>query len=531
MARTWRHATAEGRTFDVCVVGAGITGAGVAREAALRGLSTLVLERRDVAFGTSSRSSRLVHGGVRYLEQGDLGLVYEALAERTILLRTAPGLVSPDRFLFAVHRGDRRPLWQLRLGLALYDVLSGFAGKSERLPAEDTRRREPLLSSPDLAGAVVYDDARTDDARLCLSVLQDARRHGAWVQTRREVHRLSRTREAWCIETDDGIVRARCVVVATGPFTDQRLLGPAGRGLVQRSKGVHLVFRHRDVPVRGPVVLEVPRRKRIVFVVPWANRTYVGTTDTPYEGDPDAVGVTRDDVAELLAVVRPRLPNARLVPEAIVGAYAGLRPLVRAGDTGDVADVSRTHRIVEPQPGCLAIVGGKLTTHRRMAEDVLVRVARHLGIPFRRGVSARRPLVPDASHLGPVSPFEAADLPARHGALAPLLAARARSDPALARPVVPDLPVLEVEIEHALAYEGCVHLDDLVRRRLPLALLDTRACLEAAPRLARRLVASAGRPPGDADAEVERLAEAITREVGAAIPGTRPTESGPISAP
>lgn len=525
MARTARHATAPDRVFDLCVVGAGITGAAVAREAALRGASTVVVERADVASGTSSRSSRLVHGGVRYLEQGDLHLVHEALAERRTLCETAPGLVRLERFVFPAYRGDRRPLWQLRVGLALYDVLSGFAGRAERLDAAETAEAEPLLRRAGLAGAMRYDDARTDDARLALAVVQDARRHGALVLTYTPALAVTRTGDRYEIETRRGTIRARTVVVAAGPFTGEALAGPPARGLVVRSRGVHLVFRHEDLPVRAPLVLQVPERHRIVFVLPWGPRTYVGTTDTPYEGDPDAVCVTREDIEELLAIVAPRLAAPGLRKDAIVGAYAGLRPLVRAPGARDVADLSRSHRIVEAAPGHLAIVGGKLTTHRVMGEDAAARVFAHLRRPFTRGLSARRPLVP-----GPPPDTRdplVADLATRHGALAPWLAARARAEGA--RRIVPGLPYLEVEATHALDFEGCVHLSDLLRRRLPLALVDAEASLAVAPRLARRLVAAAGRPAAEADDEVARYVEALSREAGAALPWLAPPPAVPKS--
>ncbi len=515
-AATSGPSTSHDETVDLVVVGAGITGAGLARDAAARGLSVQVFEARDVAAGTSSRSSRLIHGGVRYLEHGELHLVHEALRERATLLRTAPHLVRPARFLFPAYRGDRLPPWKLRLGLALYDLLAGPGARPhEALPPATAAAAEPLLRREGLRGAVRYDDAITDDARLTLSVLQDARRLGAHVHSYRPVRTIERDGAGARIHLEDGaIVRTRACVVAAGPWTGPRLLGTPARDLLTLSKGVHLVLRAADVPVRAPVVIQVPGQRRILFAVPWGTRTYLGTTDTHYDGDPADCSVRATDEAEVLGIVGRVLSGARLEPERVMSAWAGVRPLVRpAGRATSTADVSRSHRTLRPAPGLWALVGGKLTTYRAMAEEVIDQVCAHLGGGFAPCVTASRPLVPGAP-LGRAELADPllADLAPRHGPVARVLASQARAAPALAARMAPDLPYRWIEVHHALAFEGVRHLDDLLRRRLPLALTTPDQGASVARQAAELLRRARGEPAAAGAAELERYVQVIARE-------------------
>jgi glycerol-3-phosphate dehydrogenase len=482
-------------TWDLVVVGAGITGAGVARDAALRGLSVLVLEAEDVAFGTSSRSSRLIHGGVRYLEQGRLGLVYEALRERRILIRGAPHLVVPARFLFPTYRGDRLGPGRLRLGLTLYDALALFRGGRHRfVSAAETRALVPQLSAEGLRGAVEYEDAVTDDARLTLTVLQDARRHGAQVLTYAPVVGIAAgspgAAARHLVALEDGTrVPARAVVAATGPWTGERLLGGPGRRLLTLSKGIHIVVRREHLPVDQPVVVQAPRERRILFVVPWGSRTYFGTTDHAWDGDPGTEVVTDEERAELLGLVARIFTGADLRPQNVVSSWCGVRPLVHGGNDGeDTVELARAHRIVDGDGGVIGIVGGKLTTYRSMAEEVVDLVVRRLA---RAGVAACRtatvPLVPGGADDGAPDDALVADLRPRHGPLAGHLAARARAVPGLAERLADELPYRWVEVEHAVEREGCIRVDDVLRRRLPLALTDPERAARIAGRVARAL--------------------------------------------
>lgn len=522
-----RRADAEGRgrpesAWDLLVIGAGITGAGVARDAAMRGLRVLVLEAKDLAFGTSSRSSRLIHGGVRYLEQGELGLVYEALRERRLLYKIAGHIVQPARFLFPAYRGDRLPLWKLRLGLSLYDALSLYRSRGHRMlsPAA-ARQLEPLLRAEDLRGAVTYEDAVTDDARLTLATLQDARRRGAQVLTYAPVAALRRDGELHVAELAGGLcVRARAVVVAAGPWTSERLLGVAGRSLLSLSRGIHLVLRAADVPVRQPLVVQAKQERRILFVVPWGARTYLGTTDTAYEGDPGASGITAADVEDLFALVGHTLPTARLGRDRIVSAWSGVRPLVRAEGESTV-ELSRSHRLIETDDGVIAVVGGKLTTYRAMSEEAVDAVVRRLrqrgALPAGVGrcQTHRHPLAPGL----PLSADELdepllGDLAPRHGPYARRLAEHIAGDPASGQRLLDDLPYRWAEIDHAIAYEGVVHLEDLMRRRIPLGLTDAELGVKVARTVAQRLVDAWGGSAADVEAELERYRQAMAVETG-----------------
>jgi len=507
-------------SWDLIVVGAGITGAGVARDAAMRGLKVLVVDARDLAFGTSSRSSRLIHGGVRYLEQGEIGLVYEALRERRLLYKIAGHLVQPVQFLFPAYRGDRLPLWKLRLGLTLYDALSLYRSNRHRtLSPAAACQREPLLAEAGLRGAVTYEDAVTDDARLTLTTLQDARRHGAEVLTYAPVAALRRSGPHHLVELADGSqILGRAVVVAAGPWTSERLLGVAGHDLLTLSRGIHIVLRSADLPIRQPVVVQAAREKRILFVVPWGARTYLGTTDSVYEGDPGNSSVTMADADELFALIGRVLPSQHLRADRIVSAWSGVRPLVRAASAGrgrSTVELSRSHRILTTESGVLAIVGGKLTTYRAMAEDAVDKVVAAIGHRGPRCSTHRHPLVPGE----PINQLELrhphlAALAPRHGPFARELAARIARDPELGRQLVPDLPYLWVEVDHAIACEGCVHLEDLLRRRLPLALTEAELGVQVARQVAERLVDAWGGTSRDVDLELERYRDVMRQETG-----------------
>ena len=512
--------------WDLVVVGGGITGAGVARDAALRGLRVLLVDAEDVAFGTSSRSSRLVHGGVRYLEQGDVRLVFEALRERSRLYAIAPHLVLPARFLFPTYAGDRLGPWKLRLGLTLYDTLDFHRGEGHVfLGPEQTLEAEPLLARGGLAGAVVYEDAITDDARLTLATVQDALRHGARVLTYAAVQSIESTStdEHVVVFSDGKRTRTRAVIVATGPWMCGRLLGEQAEELLSLSKGIHIVMRRRDVPIAQPLVVQAPRQRRILFVVPWGTRTYLGTTDAPYDGDPGRCGVTEADEHELMHLVSRVLPNATIDASRVVSAWSGVRPLVRSqrGGGGDTVEISRRHRIVESTPTLLGIVGGKLTTYRSMAQEIVDRVVARLraqGWPADRSPPAactthRVPLVPGP----PISAAErrdplVADLAPRHGPAARLLAQRAATNPAVAARLVDDLPYRWCEVDHAIEHEGATHVGDILRRRLPLALTDEALGGGVARAVAQRLVDHWGGSSADVDRELERYMDETSTE-------------------
>ena len=522
--RAKQHVIADSdHVRDLVVVGAGITGAGVARDAAMRGLDTLLIDASDLAYGTSSRSSRLIHGGVRYLEQGEIGLVFEALRERARLYSLAPHLVRRATFVFPSFAEDRLQPWKLSLGLSIYDLLGLYkSSRHRRLSPRRARELEPLLRSEGLRGAVAYQDAITDDARLTLATIQSARANGADVLTYEPVESLAKVDGIHVVTLRDGTtIKSRAVVLATGPWTGSRLLGSAGDGLLTLSKGVHLVVPALSVPVVAPVVIQVPGQRRILFAIPWGARTYLGTTDSAYEGDPGEAGVTRADEEDVLALVRRVLPST-VQPSQVLSAWSGVRPLVTGRRRGNTVELARTHRIVENEDGVLAIVGGKLTTYRAMAEEAVDRV---VGLLARRGVEsvalARRctthqiPLISSDATLHPNADTEIGRaLALRHGASASIMLRAIEDAPALAEKLVDDLPYRWVEVQHALEFEGVHHLDDLLRRRIPLALTDPRLGGGVMHQVARMLIDARGGSQRDIDEEVERycvLTETETR--------------------
>lgn len=386
----------QGQAYDLVVIGGGMAGAGIARDAALRGYRTLLLERKDFAFGTTSRSSKLIHGGLRYLELYDFGLVRESLRERERLQRLAPHLVRPLPFVIPVYRGARRGLIMIRVGMKLYDVLTpGKRTEHYRtISREETLGREPHLEPRNLLGAGYYfDDLLLFPERLCLENALSARRWGAAVFNYAEVTSLSRlsaraSRLEWEIEVRDALagemakVTARVVVNASGPWADRvrRLAGvDQGRRCVRTTKGIHLLLpRISD----NAVYIAAKRDERLFFVIPWRAFSLVGTTDTDFEGDLDRLAATRDEVQYLLTETQRVFPTARAREEEIAYTYAGVRPL--AFEEGRSASaVSREHRVIpEGEDGAfLSITGTKLTCYRSLAEEAVDRVGRLLGRP------------------------------------------------------------------------------------------------------------------------------------------------------
>ncbi len=391
-----RLAAIQGQAYDLFVIGGGMAGAGIARDAALRGYRTLLVERKDFAFGTTSRSSKLIHGGLRYLELYDFGLVRESLRERERLQRLAPHLVRPLPFVIPVYRGAKRGLIMIRVGMKLYDLLTpGKRTEHYRtISREETLEREPHLEPRNLLGAGYYfDDLLLFPERLCLENVLSARRWGAAVFNYAEVTRISRPpapgpRPPWQIEVRDALdggtvtATARVVVNATGPWADRvrRLAGvDQGRRCVRTTKGIHLLLpRISD----NAVYIAAKRDERLFFVIPWRAFSLVGTTDTDFEGDLDRLAATRDEVQYLLTETQRVFPTARVREEEIAYTYAGVRPL--AFEEGRSASaVSREHRVIpEGEDGTfLSITGTKLTCYRSLAEEAVDRVGRLLGRP------------------------------------------------------------------------------------------------------------------------------------------------------
>jgi len=381
---------------DLLVIGGGIVGAGVARDAASRGLRTLLVERADFASGTSSRSSRLLHGGLRYLAQGHLGLVWQASSEKVCLHHIAPHLCEPLPFVFPTWRGEGLPRWKLTIGVLLYDLLcfGRNLGSSASLGVVSTLRAVPGLRRAGLTGATRHFDALTNDARLVIDTLRSARSHGATLLNYAPLTAAERRGDRWvCAISDEEAgpveVSARAVVAAGGPWA-ARL--PHSRLKLRLTKGVHLVIDRRRLPVREAVVLS--EGERILFAIPWGERIILGTTDTDFTGDPADVQTEPADIEYVLGVANRAFPDIGLTPTDAIATWAGVRPLLASGrdDAGTPSDVSRGHVVTMSEPGWFEVAGGKLTTYRLMAEQTVDAVGRHLRAGLPRSRTARLPL-------------------------------------------------------------------------------------------------------------------------------------------
>ena len=496
------------RAFDLLVIGGGITGAGVARDAALRGLRVALVEKDDYASGTSSRSSRLVHGGVRYLEHGQLRLVFESSRERRTLQRIAPHLVRPLAFTWPVYRGARVPRWKLGAGLLLYDVLSLFRNRRhERLDASAVRAIEPALRTDALVGGARYWDAATDDVRLTLATVLSAQRAGAVVLNHAMVVGLLREdgRVAGATVTsapDDATttVHATVVVNATGPWSDEieRMANAAASAGVRGSKGVHVSVARSRIGNASAVTLTAPQDGRVMFVLPSGRYTIIGTTDTYDATQPNEVHATRRDVTYLLEAANHYFPDARLIEQDVVSAWAGIRPLAAHGATGAPSSASREHSIVETVPGLLRVTGGKLTTYRSMAAEVVDHVERALGRAPSASRTATLPLAggdlsdlqEEVAHAVGETGDEAIArrLVQAHGSAWHGVWSLTHADPALEAPVEPGLPYLHAELLHSVTHEQALTLGDLLIRRTPVAF-ETRDHGRSAARRIAHVVA------------------------------------------
>ncbi len=455
--------------FDVLVVGCGIVGAGVARDAALHGLRVAVVDAGDIGGGTSGRTSRLVHGGLRYLERLRLRLVAEAARERDRWVRLAPGLVDPQEFLIPADGPAGVGPWKLRVGLAAYDALSSGDVLPRRRWVKGLRRVEPLLRDAERGG--LYSDARVDDAVFVLEVARDAHASGAAVATYAAVEGLrvdggrvvgATVRDRWGDESIEA--RAKIVVNAAGPWLDAiRGMAGARQPRLRPTKGVHLVVPADRVPVRTALALRTSDR-RSFFVIPWGAYAIIGTTDTAHRGDPDRVAASPADIDYLLAASNRAL-RTDLSPADVQMTYASLRPLL-ASAVHKESDISREHAVWEEPTGLVCVAGGKLTTHRLMARQVVRGILRRLGIPDRGDVTRDRPLRPPpnaAALAGLRLPPEAIERLARR--YPAIEAVRYLELAAARRPIADGSPVLWGELDVALRHEVVMTPTDFLVRR------------------------------------------------------------------
>jgi glycerol-3-phosphate dehydrogenase len=479
---------------DLLVIGGGITGAGIARDAALRGIRTALVDKGDFGGATSSRSSRLIHGGLRYLEQHDFHLVREASRERRVLLEIAPHLVRPLAFLFPAYRGARIPSWRLRAGMWLYDALAAF--RNVRLHRWLGRRAvlkaEPGLRERGLVGAALYYDAQADDARLVLATIRSAAQAGALVANYAEVTGLvrpdGRMRGAVVRDVLGGesrTVRALTVVNATGPWVDalRRLDDPHAPPLLRLTKGAHVAVPRARLGNMHAVTLTSPLDGRVMFVLPWGDLSYVGTTDTDDAAPPEDVRASGSDVVYLLRSANAFFPQARLAPDDVICTWAALRPLLAPERELAASAVPREHRLVESASGLITIAGGKLTTFRVMGRDVVDRVAQRLhdldGRPVpRRPPTDRLPLpggeardldvLVEAARAREVPEATARHLVQAYGSEAPAVVNLVERDRALGTAIIAGRPEIWAEVTHAVEREMALRLADVLTRRLHL---------------------------------------------------------------
>ncbi len=478
-------------SFDLLVIGGGITGAGVALDAVLRGLRVALIDEGDFASGTSSVSSKLIHGGLRYLEHGNIHLVYEALHERRLLLQNAPHLVRPLRFIIPFVRETRIPAWKWRMGLTLYDLLAGTSNlrRSRPLELRALRREFPALQHAGLYGGAAYFDAQMDDARLALEVVLTAAHQGACVANyvvatafETKGGKIVGVRAVDRVGGAELLIRARQVLNATGPWVDTicRLAGDTTGPHLRPTKGVHLI-----VPDRGwtsAFLLLHPADGRVFFVIPWMGKTLIGTTDTLCADAPDSLAVTPEELEYLLHGHNLYFTPA-LEPRHVLNSFVGLRPLIRARP-GKPSALSREFQIFETPSGLISAAGGKYTTYRRMAEIITDKIASRLG-------NRRRSKTRDFRLIGaPEEPWEnfepkavsalrsrhridensARHLVNRYGRSATEVAVYLEKDASLAKPIAEGEPDLQVELVYQREHELAVYPTDHLLRRTRLAL-------------------------------------------------------------
>jgi glycerol-3-phosphate dehydrogenase len=479
------------RAADLAILGGGINGAGLARLAAAQGWSVVLFEKGDYASGTSGKSTKLVHGGLRYLEHGHVGLVYESLRERAALLGTVPHLTRPLGFLLPCYRGDPRPPWKLRAGLVLYDLLAGSRNQNRHtwLSATAARALAPGLREDGRVGCGLYFDAQVNDARLVLEDVLHAERLGAVCLNHCPVVAVDELRSGGVSVSyrhlssgEAGSVVARCLAIAGGPWTDRVVSGLLGRSshLLRTTRGTHLVLPR--LLERHAVLATSPRDGRVFFVIPWMTQTLVGTTDIDDSGNPDDTRPAEEEIAYLLDGVSHYFPSARLSRDSVVAAFSGLRPLVRA-QARHASSVSREDRIFR-EGSIVTIVGGKLTTYRVMARRALGSVRAVLGSsrPDVPGWPSpeRAPRLPSPREQATwaaqyrIPPDTCRHLAATYGAAAVQVLERIRMDGSLREPLAEGRAEILAQVVHAALAEHAVHLDDALLRRLDAGYLPGR---------------------------------------------------------
>ncbi len=512
--------------FDLLVIGGGITGVGIASEAARRGYKVALVEKNDFANGASSKSSKLIHGGLRYLATMKFRQVRKASDQRHKLFKLAPHLVQPLPFILPVYTDSPYPLWLIRATMWLYDALAGFRtpGHHEMWTANQTLEKEPGLKAQGLVGAARYYDSATDDARLTLLTARDAHRTGAILANYTKVTGFLKVNNrvvgvhACDQHSDMNLeIRARVTVSAVGPWTDRLLqLSPNPvKPWLHATKGVHLVVSQQQIPSRAALTFRNPANDRFMFAIPWGNRTILGTTDTGFQGDPGKTWATPEDVAYILEAAQRAFPTANLNEDEVISTYTGVRPLIKQNNSTQPYARSRQHRIDEVMPGLITIAGGKLTLHRAMAQETINKAARILANEYRvipatpksknqkplpggniddwNGFLARRQTAITATSS--LSDEVTGYLVATYGTEVSQLLTLIAKMPALAERITPELPVIKAQVIHAVRHEMALTLIDVMDRRTHIMTHATDQGLHTVESVARLMAAELGWTP------------------------------------
>ena len=527
-------------SFDILVVGGGITGAGIARDAALRGYKTALIEKADFCSGTSSKSSKLVHGGFRYLDNLEFGLVHESLMERKTLMEIAPHLVHPIQCLLPLHQHNAKPPWMIHIGLFLYDFLSFTKriGYHQMLSKNEIQRLEPLLRHDDLKKIALYYDCQADDFRLVMANLQSAAQDGAVVANYvkavdilKENGQIVGIKAMNEISSESFPIQSHVLANATGPWCDylrQALLKDSHHH-VRTTKGIHLVIHRKDLPINHTILGQAVQDGRYIFAVPWRQFVFLGTTDTDYDGDPDHIATERNDVDYLVEAFNHYFPDANLNDDKIISTFAGLRPL--AFEEGKTASsVTREYEIFEQPKNFFNIIGGKLTTYRTMAKEMVNRMAKKLDKSFDifpinpKCLTDKMPL-----YGGNISDYAAffnewkstltnrlhldekiaTHLIESYGSRLPDVLEYIEKTVNGKERFLPGLPYIWGQLDYALEHEMTLALDDFLIRRTHLFSLDRKQALDIHEEVASQLSKKLGWTEEEKKVQIERYKSKI----------------------
>lgn len=534
-------AQAQNQHFDVLVIGGGITGLGVAVDAVTRGLKVALVERDDFASGTSSKSSKLIHGGVRYLQQGEIALVYEALHERQRLKRNAPHLVQTLPFMIPILRRDgvvpRKIARALGTALWMYDLTGGWRiGKfHRRLKADKAFAHLPTMERNRLGSAYLYFDAMADDARICIALARTAMNHGAAILNYSSVEKLLHDQNGNACgaivkprETNSFTVNARVVVNATGVWSDQVMTSDEGKNpeSIRPAKGVHLTVPWKLVRNDIAVVIPVPGDKRSLFLVPWISNfdgtfqyTYIGTTDTDYQGPIDDPQCTRVDIDYVLNALNAAVTTS-VTADDVTAVWSGLRPLVKSvsGEkiSSRTADLSRRHKVSKSKSGVITIAGGKLTTYRKMAQDTVDEVVETLCLSLKCKTKNLK-LIGAKNSGAKFTDKKLQHLQSRFGDEVGMLVKMIEQDPNLGEPLIAGLPYLKVEAIFGVRFEMARTLDDVLSRRTRSRIINRRASVASARSVAELIAPFLGWDEQEIDNQVLQYCNSCADEDRAAV--------------